>query len=523
VLTPLLSADEMRAWERSAMDAWGISALVLQEHAALGALNLIPEDVQVHVLAGPGNNGGDALALARLLRLRKQPVEVWVMQPDQKWRGIANIQARLWEGMGGRYRFTKTPEKVVPSLRGWVVDGLFGLGAKRALEGIAINWAKALLDAAFVGDGSPLRPFARKPSASLEILALDLPSGLDPSSGNETQATNDQLPGSIRATRTVVFGGLKICHGLRPAKDSCGEITVIPMPFLGEPTSALKRMAGLSTKRPAWFSHKGHFGHVGIRAGSKGMSGAAVLAALGALRAGAGLVTVLTDPDIRAEVAAQVPEAMVRAWDGYIPDGIEVLLVGPGGVAEIPEWNGRLVLDASALHEGEGARWLKRPFTILTPHPGEFSKLFKLMLPHDLDVAGRLQQLREIEKGEALLIYKGAQTLIAGGGQDEIWVNDSGHNGLATGGTGDFLAGMVAGFWAQERMAVSDRLFAEQKVAPAPEILRNNVTFEQGAMRRAAASAVWLHGAAADRLGSGPLLPRDLAQAVPELLRELSK
>ncbi|HJW09926.1 MAG TPA: NAD(P)H-hydrate dehydratase, partial [Holophagaceae bacterium] len=242
--------------------------------------------------------------------------------------------------------------------------------------------------------------------------------------------------------------------------------------------------------RPAWNAHKRQRGHVGVRAGSLGMSGAAVLAALGALRSGAGLVTVLADKDVRAEIACQIPEAMVHAWDGSVPPGIDVLLVGPGGITELPPWEGPLVVDASALTPGRGAEWMERPRTVLTPHTGEFARLFEL--PKQSTTLERIAQAADIATGPGVCLLKGPQTLTVGGGSKEVWINDTGHWGLATGGTGDFLSGMVAGLFAQGLSA-----------------------------REAAASAAWLHGTCADRLGRGPLLARDLAEELPKLLREL--
>jgi NAD(P)H-hydrate epimerase len=239
----------------------------------------------------------------------------------------------------------------------------------------------------------------------------------------------------------------------------------------------------------AWNAHKGSFGHVVIRAGSLGMSGAAVLAALGALRVGAGLVTVLAEPDVRAEIAGQVPEAMVQSWRGTLPEEFDVLLVGPGGISEVPEWNGPLVVDASALKEGEGSHWLERPGTAITPHPGEFARLFRLSRPLLMDE--RLAQARQVAAGKpGVLILKGAQSVIAGGASEDLWINPTGNPGMATGGSGDLLAGMVAGFRAQGLP-----------------------------MREAAAAAAWFHGAAADRRPGAGLLPQDVAGLLPEVLR----
>jgi ADP-dependent NAD(P)H-hydrate dehydratase / NAD(P)H-hydrate epimerase len=483
-MLPLLTADEMRALERASIQGWGISSLVLQEHAAVGALALLPADVPLTVLAGPGNNGGDALALARLARLRGQSVEVWTLDPQPVWRGDAALQAGLWEGLGGTYRHTHAPEEVVPRISGWVVDGLFGLGTRLPLTGLAEAWVRALGEA----------------SGPFRILALDLPTGLDPSSPDV------HLP-ALQADVTACFGPLKVCHGLRPASTFCGEIRSISLPLRDTPTSALQLVERpRSPHAGPWDSHKRDFGHVAIRAGTPGMGGAAVLAALGALRAGAGLVTVLTDPGIRSELAAQVPEAMVRAWEGRVPEDVDVLLVGPGGVDEIPEWEGTLVLDASALRAGEGARWLARPATVLTPHPGEFGRLFGLpgALGHPTSI--RLAKARAVATGPGILALKGAQSVVAGGGDPLVYVNPTGHRGLATGGSGDFLAGLVAA-----RAARWHREFAR---GPAPDL---------GRLKRAVAEALWLHGAAADRLGPGPLLVRDLGPSLSDLLRELER
>lgn len=475
----LLDAAEMRRVEQDAIARWGVPSLLLQEHAALGALALLPVGEKLQVLAGPGNNGGDALALARLARLRGDQVEVWTLEAEPTWQGDAARQAALWEGLGGDYRFTQTPAAVVSEFRGWVVDGLFGLGARLPLRGLAEAWVVAL---------------GNRQTKGLQILALDLPTGLDPSSP-------EILGPVLGADATACFGHLKICHGLRPARGCCGAISVIPIPLRERPQALVTLLE--KPRRPipeVWSTHKRDFGHVAIRAGTPGMSGAAVLAALGALRMGAGLVTVLTAAEVRAEIAAQVPEAMVKTWDGRLPEGIDALLVGPGGVSEIPEWAGPLVLDASALKPGEGAQWMQRPRTVITPHPGEFARLFTLGQPLGPETSERLRWAQKVAEGPGILVLKGAQTLLAGGDSDQLWVNPTGHPGLSTGGTGDFLAGMVVaqvGIW-QKRMggAVAD-------------------------LKAAVAEAVWLHGAAADRLGPGPLLVRELGESLTALMREL--
>jgi NAD(P)H-hydrate epimerase len=425
---------------------------------------LIPPGEPIHVLAGLGNNGGDALALARLGRLQGRDVDVWSPFAQPEWRGDAAVQARLWQGLGGEIQTSQGPAEIMRTWRGWVVDGLFGLGTTRPLDGPAALWVKALN------------------ASGLPVLALDLPSGLDPGAA--------EVPGeAVRATRTACFGARKVCHGLLPAREYCGEITVVAIPLDHAPKAGMQLLERPILLPRAWNAHKGSFGHVVIRAGSLGMSGAAVLASLGALRVGAGLVTVLAEPEVRAEIAAQIPEAMVQPWRGSVPEEADVLLVGPGGISQIPDWNGPLVLDASALKEGEGKRWMERPGTAITPHPGEFARLFRLSRPLLMDE--RLAQARKVAAGKpGVLILKGAQSVIAGGAREDLWINPTGHPGMATGGSGDLLAGMVAGFRAQGLP-----------------------------MREAAAAATWFHGAAGDLLPGAGLLPRDLAGLLPELLR----
>jgi NAD(P)H-hydrate epimerase len=169
----------------------------------------------------------------------------------------------------------------------------------------------------------------------------------------------------------------------------------------------------------------------------------------------------------------------------------------------VPDWDGPLVLDASALAAGAGAGWMARPMTVLTPHPGEFVRLFPGPLSHH--TSERLARAGSAAQGPGILVLKGAQSIVAGGGDPGLWVSPTGHRGLATGGSGDFLAGMVAARVAQW----------QRGRGPEPGDLL--------ALKRAVGDAVWLHGAAADHLGQGPLMIRELGPSVGALLRELSR
>ncbi len=138
-MIPLLTADEMRAAERQAIEGWGIPSLILQEHAALGALALLPPGEPLQVLAGPGNNGGDALALARLAQAPGARSHCLVPLCPPEWRGDAALQARLWKGLGGEIQGAAEPAELMRTWRGWVVDGLFGLGTTRPMDGPAVD------------------------------------------------------------------------------------------------------------------------------------------------------------------------------------------------------------------------------------------------------------------------------------------------------------------------------------------------------------------------------------------------
>jgi NAD(P)H-hydrate epimerase len=277
----------------------------------------------------------------------------------------------------------------------------------------------------------------------------------------------------------------------------CGDVSLVQVPLDAQPQYELGLLREPPLAAPRWDAHKYELGHVAIRAGAKGMAGAAALAALGAIGAGAGLVTALPDQEAALAVAAQVPEAIVKDWEecgGVLPANADVLLAGPGGVSSVPEWHGPLVLDASALCAGEGHRWMSRANTIITPHAGECSRLFGREIGR-----GTQERIEAVQRilaecpgaPAAVLVLKGAQTLVAGGGSAHIYVNPTGHPGLSTGGTGDFLAGMVAARYALD---ASDPL-------------------------KAACEAVWLHGTAADRLGPGPLMARELGTGLAQLMR----
>jgi NAD(P)H-hydrate epimerase len=463
---------------------------------------------RIVVVCGPGNNGGDGLAAARLLAARGAAVRLFTLGATDASRGDAAANARRALAVGLRPTPLAGP-RVFAELRralaesDGAVDALFGTGLSRPLRGAA---ARAV--AAMNASGRP-------------VLAADVPSGLSSDAGA-------LLGPTVQARATIAFAAPKVCHVTFPARALCGEVRVadigIPRRLLEK--SATTRMGlvepedvrRLVPPRPL-DAHKGSFGRLAIVAGSRGKTGAAILASRGALRAGAGLVTVFCGGSLERAVVAALPEAMTRGLaeeDGAIAEAaagaaiaalrdFDALLVGPG-LSTSPgtvAFVGRLlaatrlpvVADADALNAFAGRpAALRGRARVLTPHPGEAARLLGATAG---DVqADRAKAARRLaRRSGATVLLKGAATLVATP-DGEIRVNPTGTPLLATAGAGDVLGGMLAAGLARG-------------LEPAD----------------AAIAAAWLHGAAAERLaarlGDAGLLAAEVADAVPETRRLL--
>jgi NAD(P)H-hydrate epimerase len=442
----------MRQWEKASWEA-GLSAeAVIQEVGRLVArrvLQLTEPGDAVWILAGKGHNGDDARAVAPHLAER----DALVIDAADPVRGLAEFSRHL--------------NACGPLQPRWLIDGLFGIGLDRPLD-------------------APWRAFIEAVNAaSLPILSVDVPSGLNADTGATEGA-------AITATLTLTLAAPKT--GLLKAAAFTGRLEVlpniglVPCPLRSELNWTLPEdFAGLPPPRPA-LANKGDFGHAVICAGSLGYHGACVLAARGALRARPGLVTVFPQEPVYFPVAAQLQSVMVQPWQAgrSLPKNCTALLFGPGlaapGLGEaLPEemrslWRSAsqaMVVDASALdwlHAGPGTTHAVR---VLTPHPGEAGRL--LGCSAAVVQADRVLALRELSKkfGDCFVVLKGHQTLV-GASSGDIFVNSSGNPSLAQGGSGDLLAGYLTGLLAQPPWA-RDPLLA--------------VRF-----------GVWQHGAAADQL-----------------------
>ena len=494
-MKPLYSVAQIRAIEQAAAAALAPGALMQRagQAAANAALALLAglANRSVLLLAGPGNNGGDALEAAANLAHASAGVDVAVIHLAGSALVSAETAHALARARAGQVRFLDALPESAPGL---VVDGLFGIGLTRALDGAA----RALVEA-INALGWP-------------VLALDVPSGLDADTGAVVGQHGDAI--ALRAARTLTFigdkPGLHTCDG----RDMAGEIEVdslaIDAPCF-PPASAQLNGAALFAawlKPRASNSHKGSFGDVAIVGGARGMAGAAMLAARAALYSGAGRVFVAALDPGPAFDSVQ-PEIMFRDGAAY-PMDVGTLVVGPGlgGSTLATDMLTRallggaaLVLDADALNliaasplllQRLGAR--KAP-TILTPHPLEAARL--LGVASGEVQRDRLAAARAIAaRCNAIVVLKGSGSVIAEPGGAAV-VNTSGNPGLASAGTGDVLAGICASLLAQGWPALD-----------------------------AALCAVWVHGAGADRLvtqGTGPigLCAGELPAAVRAVFNEL--
>lgn len=435
------------------------------------------------VLCGPGNNGGDGLVVARKLKEAGWTVRVGLIGERAKLKGDAALMAGLYDG---------PVEPLSPALldgAGVIVDAIFGTGLSRVIE-------------------SPEREVIVAANAHpAPIIAIDIPSGIDADSGAV-------LGVAVQAAATVAFIARKPGHLLFPGRALAGAVQLADIGVRDEWVASVKPStfenhpalwAG-RWRRPTFASHKYDRGHAAIVSGPRYKTGAARLAARAALRAGAGLVTVLSPKDACDEHAAHLTAVMLRAADspgeiaGILGDKrFTAALIGPAaGIASrttesvlaILRSSAGAVLDADALTSFEDAAQMLfqslRHDDILTPHGGEFARLFPA-----LKDAPRLEAARAAAKAaNAVIALKGADTVIAAPDGRAI-INTNAPYDLATAGSGDVLAGLIAGLRAQGMPG-----------------------FE------AAAAGVWLHGATGQVAGPG-LIAEDLPDALPQVFRTL--
>jgi hydroxyethylthiazole kinase-like uncharacterized protein yjeF len=506
----VLTAAQMREVDRRTIDM-GIPGLILMENAGHRVLEVMAHafaplrERRIVVLCGKGNNGGDGLVIARQLLTHVHPraLHVVLAGPADEMRGNAAANLRMFQAAGGQFERTVAPQMRDADL---VVDALLGTGLDGPAHGSALELIRAI---------NHDFPLAR-------VAAVDMPSGMQSDSG----AQHGEI---ARADVTVTFTAPKICHVLQPA---CYRIGKLHVAHIGSPATLYGDVT-LNLSEPARFAHlfearvpdsnKGMYGHVLVLAGGRGKTGAAAMAGLAALRAGAGLSTVASAASAIDTIAAHAPEIMTEplaetsggavsdsAWsDGSLGRALQrktVIAAGPGlGThpetvrmlerlvqdAEMP-----VVLDADALNGLAGNGFGSAGQRVLTPHPGEMSRLTGKSI--DEIQNDRVAAARDFATQQnVILALKGDRTVIAFP-NGEVWINPTGSPAMATGGTGDILTGLTAGLIAQSPDDVESAVLA----------------------------AVWLHGRAGElaaaEMGEKSVIATDLLRYLPEAMRGLS-
>jgi len=440
----LYRAEQVRELDRTAIEEHGIPGAELMERAGRAAYRLLrqgwPDARVISIVCGIGNNGGDGYVVARHAQTDGLEVRVLQLGDPQQLRGDALTMATRFREAGG----TVAPFQGLPEATELIVDAVLGTGLERAVAG---EWAQAI-DA-----------INRHPAP---VIAIDIPSGLHSDLGRI-------LGTAVRAAATISFIGLKQGLFTGSGPDCCGDVRFdalqVPAAIYARQILSARRLDrtqldGLLARRPR-SANKGSFGHVLVVGGARGYSGAARLAGEGALRTGAGLVTIATHPDHAAYLNLSRPELMCLGVEG--PTELEpvlaratVIAVGPGLgkdswgkglLARVLETGHPLVVDADALNLLAAAP-TSRDDWVLTPHPGEAARLLGTETGAiQADRFGSVRRLRDRCGG--VVVLKGAGTLVLGPSHRPVGVCTGGNPGMATAGTGDVLTGMIAALIAQ--------------------------------------------------------------------------
>ncbi|SFR09982.1 NAD(P)H-hydrate dehydratase [Desulfoscipio geothermicus] len=511
----LVTAGEMGAMDRKAIEDYGIPGMILMENAGLRVVEVISgllndlNGKKVVVVAGKGNNGGDGFVVARHLHNRGSEVQVFLAAEQEQIKGDAQINLNIWQRMGQKvYSLTKNNNLNLLRLAlmnaDLVVDALYGTGFKGAIREHMVPVIEAVN-----GCGKA-------------VVAVDIPSGLEADTGRVYGPC-------IYAAHTITFALPKLGLVLPDAREFVGQLHIVDISIPSAVTAGAESQRFYITDRLVrdWWprrrggAHKGNFGRVLVIAGSRGMSGAAVLAAQAAARSGAGLVTLGVPAGIHDIAEAKLTEVMTfplpenerGTFSCSALDEIQkrarssdILVLGPGLGANndtaalvkelLLKINTPCVLDADGLNVMVGKtelfKLVKAPL-VLTPHPGEMSRLTG-------NNTRQIQDARlETAAGKAadwqcILVLKGAGTVVAGP-DGTLFINGTGNPGMASGGTGDVLAGLIGGLIAQGMTPL-----------------------------HAAAAGAYLHGlagdAAATERGMAGLLASDLLEQLPDVLKK---
>lgn len=513
----IVTANEMQKMDRSTIETFGLPGRILMENAGRGATQFFleqfkdAENKKIGVIAGRGNNGGDGFVIARYLAQKKIRVTVYLLSERQKVSGDAAANLKLLSPldvpvieMPDAESFS-THETAMRHEAIWI-DAILGTGLQSDVKG----FFRDVID--FINQSN-------KP-----VFAVDIPSGLNSDTGQPCGTC-------IRADATATFAFAKTGHFLFPGADYTGILKIIDIgvpPFIANDVNPLQYLLTPDLIRSVFYprpsdAHKGHTGHLLVIAGSPGKTGAAAMTATSAMRAGAGLVTLGIPASLNPVLETQVMEAMTdplpetvkgilgEASFNRIMDLLsdkKCLAIGPG-IGTSPETKilfkqllqentKPMVIDADGLNilagQTEILEDLDTPI-VLTPHPGEMARL-KRTTASDVQ-KDRITCARDFaEKFNVHVVLKGARTVVAHP-DGRVFINPTGNPGMASGGMGDVLTGVISGFIAQGH---------------SPEL--------------AAHAGVYLHGAAADSLakGKGPFgyLATDVMNTLPQAIKKMT-
>ena len=494
----LVNSVEMRSMDHHSIDTIGIPSIVLMERAAESVVQEMRGRLKgrpsILIVCGSGNNGADGLAMARMLMMAGYPTEIWVVGDPSHGTAEWKTQRQICENLGLNVTVAPLTAEVIAERKPEViVDSMLGTGLSRLVKGAYAEAIEAIN------------------SSGAYVVAVDIASGI-------SSDTGVALGSAVQADLTVTFQCQKLGTALYPGRSLSGELVVRD---IGIAPASRKQVApraftmdaedlAAMPKRPA-YSNKGTFGRVLIVAGSKNMAGAAYLSATAAYRAGAGLVRIFTPEENREILQARVPEAIMTTYEsGHLDLDVlkelcswaDAAVVGPGlGVTDDARtlvsyflYNGEMpmVLDADALNiiaANQGLTEGFRPGLILTPHLGEMSRLTGKPIANmriDLPDTARAYS----RQYGVTMVLKDACTLVSDPEGERIYVNTCGNSGMATGGSGDVLTGVIAALAASGDFAPFD----------------------------AAAYGVLMHGTAGDQaaadLGERAVMAGDIARRI---------
>jgi NAD(P)H-hydrate epimerase len=509
------NAEEMQELDRKAIETYRIPGMILMENAGRGAAEVISNTFpdlhkkKIAIIAGKGNNGGDGFVIARYLLNQGTSVRVYLLTDPKGLRGDAEINFNIFQRMKGEVvsvPSSKDYVKVKKDLEKFdiLVEGIFGTGLDAEVRG----YYREVID--------HLNTLQRP------IVAIDIPSGLDANTGKP-------LGTAIRASLTITFGLPKVGHLIPPGLDYVGEVKVvdigIPKKLVEEENIPTYLLEKKEIKR--WLSvprnpntHKGDYGHLLVIAGSVGKTGAAAMACQAALRMGAGLVTLAIPKSLNGIMEMKLTEVMteplpetpkqtlsLRAFSTLVRlcENKKAVIIGPG-LGTFKETQSLVLklikaLDLPIILDADGLTALATqpkilPIAnrslILTPHPGEMARLIRSQVKEVLE--NRIGLSRNFSQSQRVhLVLKGHPTLISTP-KGEVYINPTGNPGMASGGTGDVLTGMIGGLVCQGF-----------DILPSVQI------------------AVYLHGMAGDEgaqeKGEKSLIATDIIEKIPTLLK----